>query len=81
MKMCEQCIVAVSTIEVEFVACFEAIIHVLWLQNFISRFGIVDSIAKPLIIYCDNSVVVFFLTNKYSKCAKLMELKYFVVKE
>ena len=54
----------------------------LWLQNFISRLGIVDSIAKPLRIYCHNFVVVFFSTNnKYFKGAKLMKLKYFVVKE
>ena len=33
-------------------------------------------------IYCDNSTTVFFSKNdKYSKVAKHMELKYFVVKE
>jgi len=33
-------------------------------------------------IYCDNSTSVFFSKNdKYSKGAKHMELKYFVVKE
>ncbi|BAT96301.1 hypothetical protein VIGAN_08321700, partial [Vigna angularis var. angularis] len=33
-------------------------------------------------IYCDNSAAVFFSKNdKYSKGAKHMELKYFVVKE
>ena len=68
--------------DVEFVACFKAIIHVLWLHNFISRLGIVDSIAKPLTIYCNNFVVVFFSTNnKYFKDAKLMELKYFLLKK
>jgi len=52
------------------------------LRNFVSGLGIVDSIAKPLRIYCDNSAVVFFSKNdKYSKGAKHMELKYFVVKE
>ncbi|OIT00903.1 hypothetical protein A4A49_23935 [Nicotiana attenuata] len=68
--------------EVEFVACFEAIIHALWLPNFISRHGVVDTITKPLKIYCDNSAAVFFSKNdKYSKCAKHIELKYFTVKE
>jgi len=52
------------------------------LRNFVSGLGIVDSIAKPWRIYCDNSAAVFFSKNdKYSKCAKHMELKYFVVKE
>ena len=68
--------------EVEFVSCFEAIVHVLWLHNFISRLEIVDNIAKQLRIYRDNSLLVFFSTNnKYSKGVKLMELKYFVLKK
>ena len=49
--------------DVEFVACFEATIHALWLQNFVSRFSIVDRIARPLRIYCDNSATVFFSKN------------------
>jgi len=52
------------------------------LRNFISGLGVVDSIFKPLKIYCDNSATVFFSKiDKYSKSAKHMELKYFVVKE
>ena len=62
-------------------ACFEATVQANWLQNFISGLGVVDSIAKPLKIYCDNSTTVFFSKNeKYSKSAKHMELKYFVIK-
>ena len=38
---------------------------------------IVDSIARPLKIYYDNSAAAFFSKNdKYSKGAKHMELKY-----
>ena len=63
-------------------ACFEAIVQELWLQNFISGLVVDDSIAKPIRIYCDNTATVFFSkNNKYSKGAKHMELKYFVVKE
>ena len=63
-------------------ACFEATIHGLWLRNFISGLGVVDSIAKPLRIYCDNAAAVFFSKNdRYSNGAKHMELKYFAVKE
>ncbi|XP_073098862.1 secreted RxLR effector protein 161-like [Elaeis guineensis] len=43
--------------------------------------GVVDNIARSLKIYCDNFAVVFFSKNKYSKGAKHLELKYFVVKE
>ncbi|KAA0035722.1 Retrovirus-related Pol polyprotein from transposon TNT 1-94 [Cucumis melo var. makuwa] len=59
-KSAKQSIIAASTMEVEFVACFEATVHGLWLRNFISRLGIVGSIAKPQRIYCDNSIADFF---------------------
>ena len=81
-KSAKQSVIAASTMEVEFVACFEATIHGLWLRNFISGLRIVDSIARPLKIYCDNSAAIFFSKNdKYSKGAKHMEIKYFAVKE
>ena len=57
-------------------------VHGLWMQNFISKLGIVNSISKPLRIHCDNSVTVFFSKNyKYSNDVKHMELKYLTVKE
>ena len=59
-KSVKQSIIAASTMEAEFVACFEATIQANWLQNFISGLGVVNSIAKPLKIYCDNSATVFF---------------------
>ena len=64
--------------EAEFVACFEATVHGLWLRNFISGLGIVNSIFKQR----DNSATVFFSKkDKYSNGAKHMELKYLTVKE
>jgi hypothetical protein len=81
-KSAKQSVIASSTMEAEFVACFEATIQALWLRNFISGLGVVDTITKPLKIYCDNSAAVFFSkSDKYSRGAKHMELKYFVVKE
>ena len=50
-KSGKQSIIAASTMEVEFVACFKAIVHALWLQNFIFSLDIVDSIARLLRIY------------------------------
>jgi len=81
-KSAKQSVIATSTMEAEFVACFEATVNALWLRNFVSRLGIVDSIARPLRIYCDNFAAVFFSKNdKYSKGAKHMDLKYLMVKE
>ncbi|XP_037492741.1 secreted RxLR effector protein 161-like [Jatropha curcas] len=77
-KSGKQSVIATSAIEVEFVACFEAIVHALWLRNFVSGVGIVHSIARPLRIYCDNSAAIFFSKNdRYSKGAKAkhMDLK------
>ena len=63
-------------------ACFEVMVRAKWLRNFISRLRIVESIAKLMKIYCDNSATIFFNKNdKYSKGIKHMELKYFAVKE
>ena len=64
-KSAIQSVIAPSTKEHKFVACFEAIIQELWLGNFTSRFEIVNSIAKLLRIYCDNSITIFFskMTN------------------
>ncbi|XP_037491496.1 secreted RxLR effector protein 161-like, partial [Jatropha curcas] len=38
-KSGKQSVIATSIMEVEFVACFEATIHVLWLRNFVSGLG------------------------------------------
>ena len=81
-KSAKQSVIATSIMDAEFMACFEATIHALWLRNFISGLGVVDTITKPLKIYCDNTAVIFFSKNdKYSKGAKHMELKYFTVKD
>jgi len=81
-KSAKQSVIAASTMEAEFVACFEATVQANWLQNFISGLGVVDSISKPLKIYCDNSATVFFSKNdKYSKGVKHMELKYLSLKK
>ncbi|XP_070035119.1 secreted RxLR effector protein 161-like [Nicotiana tabacum] len=50
-KSAKQSFIATSTMEEEFVACFEATIHALWLRNFISGLEVVDTITKPLKIY------------------------------
>ncbi|XP_047170724.1 secreted RxLR effector protein 161-like [Vigna umbellata] len=81
-KSAKQSVIGTSIMEAEFVACFEATVHALWLQNFVSRLGIIDSIARPIRIYCDNFATVFFSKNdKYSKRAKHMVLKYLSIKE
>jgi len=52
-------VVVASTKEAKFVARFEATIQANWLQNIILGLGIVNSIARPLKMYCDNSTTIF----------------------
>ena len=78
----KQSITASSTMDAEFVACIEASSHALWLWNFVLGLSVVDSIAKPLRIYCDNIATVIFSKNdKFFSGSKHMNLKYLVVKE
>lgn len=43
---------------------------------------IVDSISKPLKLYCDNSVIVFYSkNNNISNGSKHLELKYLTVRD
>lgn len=53
-----------------------------WLRNFVSEFGALSFIFKPLTLYCDNQATIFF--SKYEmifKGAKHMDLKYLSFKQ
>jgi hypothetical protein len=59
-----------------------AVGQAVWLKKFIPRLRVVDSILRPLTIYCDNKLAVFFLSNnKSSDAAKHIDIKYFVMKD
>jgi hypothetical protein len=66
----------------EFIACYEALEHAMWLKKFIHNLRVFDSISKPLTIYCDNKGVLFFShNNKSSGNFKHIDLRYLVVKK
>lgn len=65
-RSAKQTLTATSTMEAEFVSCFEATSHGVWMKSFISGLGIVDSISRPLRIKCDNSAAVFMAKNNKS---------------
>ena len=56
----KQTLIATSTMEAEFVSCFEATSHGVCLKSFISSLIVFDSIERSLRLYCDNSAIVFF---------------------
>ena len=78
----KQNLTATSTMQAEFVSCFEASSHGVWLKSFISGLRIMDSISKPLRIYCDNSAAVFLAkNNKSGSRSKHIDIKYLALKE
>jgi hypothetical protein len=81
-KSKKQTIVASSTMQAEFIACYVAAAHAAWLRNLVTGLRIVDSISRPMRIFCDNSVAVFHTkNNKTSSGSKHLELKYLTVKD
>ena len=57
-KSHKQSLIAYSIMEAEYVTCYETTCHAIWLRNFVLGLHVIDSIMRPLRIYCDNSVVV-----------------------
>ncbi|RVW90132.1 Retrovirus-related Pol polyprotein from transposon TNT 1-94 [Vitis vinifera] len=73
----KQTMTATSTMEAEFISCFEATSHGVWLKSFISGLRVMDSISRPLSIYCDNSTAVFMAkNNKSGSRSKHIDIKY-----
>jgi len=78
----KQTLTASSTMAAEFVACYEASNHGIWLRNFVTGLKIVESIERPLKLYCDNkSAVLYSNNNRSSTKSKHIDIKFLVVKE
>ena len=68
--------------EAEFVSCFEATSHGVWLKSFVSGLRIIDSISRPLKLYYDNSAAVFMAkNNKSGSRSKHIGIKYLAIRE
>jgi hypothetical protein len=81
-KSSKQRVTASLTMQAEYAACYEATGQAIWLKNFIPGLRVVDSISKPLKLYCDNKPAVYYASsNKSSASAKYIDIKYHVVKE
>jgi hypothetical protein len=81
-KSAKQTLIAPFTMAAEFVACYEASNHGVWLKRFITGLKEVPSIEKPLKLLCDNnSVVLYASNNRSSSKSKYIDIKFLVVKE
>ena len=68
--------------EAEFVSCFKVTSHGVWLKSFISGLKIVDTISRPLRIFCDNSAAVFMAkNNKSGSRSRHIDIKYLAIRE
>ena len=65
-KSVKQSLVGSSTMEAEFVACYEASNHGIWLRNFVTGLPIVDTVNRPLKLFCDNKSTVLYSNNNRS---------------
>lgn len=74
-KSSKQSVTASSTMQAEFVACYEATGQAVWLKNFIPGLRVIDNISKPLTLYCDNQPAVLYSSNnKSSSAAKHIDI-------
>jgi hypothetical protein len=81
-KSAKQTLTAPSTMAAEFIACYEASNHGVWLKNFVTGLKVVPSIKKPLKLLCDNnSAVVYANNNRSSTKSKYIDIKFLAVKE
>ena len=65
-KSVKQTLTTSSTMEAEYIVCYEATCHAILLWNFISALEDVYSIYRPLKLFCDNSATVSFFINTRS---------------
>ena len=71
-----------STMMAEYVACYHATCHAMLLRNLISGLKIVDTISRPLKVYCDNNAAVSFSNSNSSTGVGLyLDTKYLFVRE
>ena len=81
-KSAKHTLIATSTMEAEFVSCFAATSHGVWMKSFIYGLRIVASISRPLKVFCDNSAAVFLANNnKSGSRSKHIDIKYLAIRE
>lgn len=69
----KQTTIAVSTTELEYMGCFEAMRQTVRLRNLIYDMKIVKGVERLIKIFCDNtSTVLFAKNNRRSEASRLM---------
>jgi hypothetical protein len=54
----------------------------MWIKKFVTDLRVVDSIERPLKLYCDNEPTILYShNNKKTKAAKYINIRFYVMKE
>jgi hypothetical protein len=78
----KQTVMTSSTMYAGFVACYEVVGQTMWLKKFVPGLRLVDSIERPLKLYCDNEPAVLYThNNKKTKTTKHINIMFYIVKE
>ena len=81
-RSAKQTLIATSIMEAQFVSCFEATSHGVWMKSFIYGLRIIDSISRPLKVFCDNSATIFLAkNNKSGSRSKHIDIKILSIRE
>jgi hypothetical protein len=59
----KQTVMTSSMMYAEFVTCYEAVGQAMWLKKFMPGLRVIDSIERPLKLYCDMNQQYFMLTT------------------
>ena len=71
-----------STMEVDYIAVYEAVKEAVWLRNFLTDLKVVPNIDKHLTLYCDNNrAVANSKESRSHKRFKYIEKKYQLIRE
>ena len=82
LKSAKQTLITFSTMTAEFVACYVASNHELWLRNFIAGLRILSGIERLLKLYCDNKLTILHSNNNRSLYrSRHIDIKFLVVKK
>ena len=63
-------VTASSFTHAEYLACYEATCQAILLRNWITGLKVMDTLSRPLKIYCENSAALVFSNNKSSSRLK-----------
>ena len=78
----KQSCIALSTMEVEHVACSSAIQEVVLLRSFLQDIGVVKTAFEPVTLYCDSmAALTYAKEHKYHGKTKHIQIRYHFVRD